>query len=197
MQKLILFFLLVSFSCLAFDDLPQMKEEDAEWLKDHLQKLKIQFVNANDLKLPQTTKTGKCQGCFTNPLSIAEEPKIFIFMSFSVPDAVWLNLSQELEGLEGVFVLQGLPHNSFKELAANILRLKEKGFNSTIQLHPKLFQEYEIEHVPTFMIEKGNAFDKVSGNISLSFALDLIKRQGELASLADLLQRKEKQHAGL
>ena len=106
------------------------------------------------------------------------DPKIFVAISFSVPDNVWISLSKELEKEGGVFVLRGLPNNSFSELAAKLLSLKKSGVNAAIQLNPIFFQTHQITNVPAFIVKAGDEFNKISGNISLKSALEKMLLKG-------------------
>lgn len=121
----------------------------------------------------------KCTNCFDDIQLIFGEEHIFVFMSFSVPDEVWISLSKEMEKRGASFVIRGLPKNSFAELSQKIFSLKEKGVNVPIQVDPEKFKKYEIQDVPAFVYAKANKFDKVTGNISLKYALDRIKLKGD------------------
>lgn len=122
--------------------------------------------------------------CGTAKPFTEEMPSLLVFISFSVPKATWRELDSQLQSLcdkslrgkplDGAFILRGLPKNSFSELADGI-----KDIGSTVLIDPRPFEEYGINKVPAFVLVKGDKFDKVEGNISLSCALDLIANQGE------------------
>jgi type-F conjugative transfer system pilin assembly protein TrbC len=107
---------------------------------------------------------------------------LFVFMSFSVPDNIWLELSKSLEGKGGTIVIQGLPQNSFEKLISKIKDLKTKGITANIEINPKLFDQYEVQSVPCFVQVNGDSFDKISGNISLSYFLSLVEKSRESAN---------------
>lgn len=125
-------------------------------------------------------KTAKCKGCTEENLFTAEDPEILVFMSFSVPKAAWLSLSEELDREGGVFVIRGLPKNSFRAFAERLIALREEGVLAPIQLDPKAFRQHEITAVPAVVLRKGDSWDKVTGNVSLRFALDQMKRRGDV-----------------
>lgn len=108
-----------------------------------------------------------------------DEKGILVFMSFSIPDQTWIELSKSLEGEDAVFVLRGIPENSFSELIKKVKGLKEKGVSTTIQINPKQFERYQVEHVPTFVKFSGEAFDKLSGNVSFSYFLSRVEEEGD------------------
>jgi type-F conjugative transfer system pilin assembly protein TrbC len=159
------------------------EKEELESLQRHFReemRLKTQDSHSNGHLHQQVSTAGQCQNCFGKEL-FTEEPHLLVFISFSVPEATWLSLSQDLERLDGAFVLRGLPNQSFQALAHHLLKLKERGVNAPIQLDPKKFREFNVSHVPSFVVvnDHTHTFDKVSGNVSLQFALDLMSSKGE------------------
>jgi conjugal transfer pilus assembly protein TrbC len=150
--------------------------EAVEWTKEQL---KI------DLELEQLKEQNKnitfgitpdlnAKKCITNFTSIASDAEIplYVLISFSVPEETWVSLSSEMEEIGAVFVLRGLPNNSFKRLSQKIQHLNSLGVKAPIQIDPQLFTNYEISRVPSFLIIKNQAYSKVSGNISLRYALE-------------------------
>lgn len=107
--------------------------------------------------------------------------KASIFISFSVPIESWKDLSCELEKAGGVFVLNGIPNGSFSEFADKVKEIRSKGIDAPIQIDPQSFEKYGIEHVPAFVLDDGNEFDKIYGNIPLSKALQLIAETGRVS----------------
>lgn len=160
----------------------QRADESAmQWLKEHLKErlASENFLN-NPLEIKVLDNSSKgCQACGTDNGLIDESASLYVFMSFSLDDQLWLQLSKELEAVGGIFVLRGLPQNSFKELANRLFALKEKGVTVPIQIHPKLFQEYEIQLVPTIVVADDTQYDKLSGNVSLRYALEKMAQSGE------------------
>ncbi len=85
--------------------------------------------------------------------SDAAQNHITIFMSYSVPKAVWQKLRDEAKALKRPvqFVLRGLPDNSFQELAKKVM-----DYGCQVSIDPPLFKRYGITAVPAFLIrEKG------------------------------------------
>jgi conjugal transfer pilus assembly protein TrbC len=129
----------------------------------------------------KSLRENKCKGCASSNvvLDTPEDTSFFVAMSFSLPKESWLTLSKEMEGEKAVFILRGIPNNSFKEFAKKILDLKRGGMNATVQIDPDAFEKFKIESVPSFIIVAGNKYDKISGNISFSFAQRELNRIGE------------------
>lgn len=144
--------------------------ETLEWVKQQLQS-DVDFIKLKSeqksSRLPETKK------CLTGSISEASgDIPIYVMMSFSIPDQTWVSLSNEMQKVGAVFVLQGLPKNSFKDLSRKIQHLNSLGVAAPIQINPELFSKHKIEHVPTFLIQSENRSDKISGNISLAYAIE-------------------------
>ncbi len=78
---------------------------------------------------------------------------------------------RNLEKNGGVFVLWGIPEISFNALAHKVKELSDLGILAPIQVIPNLFTEFDVDSVPTFIFRDGEKYDKIVGNISLSYAL--------------------------
>jgi conjugal transfer pilus assembly protein TrbC len=121
----------------------------------------------------------KCTGCKSTSEDTVDHD-LLIFVSFSMPEEVFLSLSKEIEKLgSGALVIRGLPKNSFKELAKKVFHLRERGVKSPISIDPNKFEEYHIDSVPTFVRIKGKDFDKITGNITLNYALEQFDKKGD------------------
>ena len=173
------------FSVLAFADdeawlqhvLSRTDIEDAkQWLKQELQAIKNRDLPQTQVILDNFLSKKKC---LSGEFFAENDPNILIFISFSVPETVWRSLSHEAEKRGAIFVINGLPDNSFLRLANTLKTFREKGIRTQIQLHPLLFEKYHIEAVPAFVVTEGETFDKLVGNVSLDYALQQIAKQGE------------------
>ena len=114
-----------------------------------------------------------------------------VFISFSVPEASWKEHSQILEQLGGVFILRGLPDNSFSEFARKVKHLREAGINAPILIDDEAFAKYRIHHAPTIVLKNGQIHDKVTGNLQIPEALTIFARHGQTATLAKQLSAKQ------
>ena len=134
--------------------------------------------------LDQLQKGAGCKTC-AKFRADSEERNLLLFISFSVPVSTWIDLSLDLAKTEGVFVVRGLPENSFEAFAKNILKLRQAGVMAPIYLDPGLFEQYEIDAVPTLVLREKGKFDKVAGNLRLEAALEKIKADGETQACAE------------
>lgn len=130
----------------------------------------------------QPRVSSKCQAP-SSPL-FSKSQNLFIFISFSVPLETWKEYSYLLEKTEGVFVLRGLPENSFPLLSQKIQSLREEKIFASIQIDPEAFEKYAIDAIPSIVLTEDSQYDKMTGNISLSHALKVFSENGNAASSA-------------
>ncbi len=104
-----------------------------------------------------------------------KDPKILVFVSFSIPKASLTALAKEAEKFGAVLVMRGLKGDSFKETQAAFQALGEEE-RSGIEINPELFETYQIQQVPVFVRVKASTegelqeIGRLSGNVSLAFA---------------------------
>jgi conjugal transfer pilus assembly protein TrbC len=158
--------------------------EAGQALAKQLQKKKTDFgVEFSSEPSPKEP----CSTCLTKGATVVDpETTLYICLSFSVPDSVWISLSKQAEKLGGTLLLRGIPDNSFPELSRRLTRLKHLGLNATVQIDPEFFQRHQVSKVPTFVVQGDMGVDKLSGNISLEDALRLMAEGGEVSHSREL-----------
>lgn len=112
------------------------------------------------------------------------EDSLKVFVSFSMPDTALLTFSHALERTGGTLVFRGIPSNSFQAFAKKILELKGKGMGAQVAVDPESFQNFEIKNVPTICLDSGGESSKISGNVSLRYALSKFSEQEKLQEKA-------------
>ena len=122
------------------------------------------------------------------------EPKILVFVSFSMPKASLRALASEAAKHNAVLVMRGLKGDSFKTTQKAFLELAVEdgkgenldpkdidqgdGQNSMqgFEINPELFKTYQIKKVPTFVLAKNTQeISRLSGNVSLEYAAKKLK----------------------
>jgi hypothetical protein len=94
----------------------------------------------NQLNLPQA------------PYSIDNSPhQLYVFVSLSMPQSRLINLLQEAKLYGGIVVLRGLKNNSYKD-TANFMQPIIKKAAAGIIIEPNLFEKYDVNKVPTFIL---------------------------------------------
>ena len=127
---------------------------------------------------------------FATGCSIPKKEGLRIFVSFSMPEALLVSLDQQARKIGAKMVIRGLKNNSFKETFAYIKSMNEKGL--VIDIDPKAFEEFEVTQVPSFVLNDANSFDKLTGNVSMAYALKEFAEKGDLPEKAkEYLRRLE------
>ena len=114
---------------------------------------------------------GKCPSFKPIPDS---EPSLTVCMSFSVPTQVWKDLNEDLMRHHGVFVVNGLPNNSFQAFAEKVLEFRKQGITAPIRIDPKLFERLKGESGATVVVKQKDETHTVSGSLTIPYVLDLM-----------------------
>ena len=120
------------------------------------------------------------------------EPKLLVFVSFSMPKASLRALAQEAGKHNAVMVIRGLKDDSFKTTQQAFLEIvgvdknqdlknmiNQETVNQDMQgfeVNPELFKTYNITRVPVFVLIKNTQeISRLSGNVSLDYAAKKLK----------------------
>ncbi len=187
---------MISIFCLAVALLNFSGQEPEENIEEFLQRLPQasekearDFIESTQaIASTQPNEEKKCP-CSSQVLEIAtsqnfSEHKLLLFTSFSVPVESWKEHSRFLERAGGVFVLRGLPENSFTDLSQKILELRKAGIQAEIILDPPSFEKYGVEAVPSLVVDNGKLYDKASGNSKIPAVLSLFSDSGDAKDAA-------------
>lgn len=111
---------------------------------------------------------------------------LFIFASLSLTENTLIELAEQAKKYNGIIVFRGFKNGSFKEMITALRNTIEKSGSGVI-IDPTLFTQYDITAVPSFVVTDHQSHDKLSGNVTIDFALGKIAEQGELKILAQQL----------
>ena len=103
----------------------------------------------------------------------------YVFISSNIPKQSLIQILEQSKKINAEVVLRGFINDSHKvttQSFQDLINMTQYG----VIVDPELFTKYQITKVPTFVIAKGNNYDKVAGNISWQEAIDIITRKGEL-----------------
>lgn len=151
----------------------------------------MMFSRKNQVKQDLNVEERKCRGggC-SSGVENEQSYDLLTFASFSMPDESLISFSRELELYGGAFVLRGIPENSFEKFFNKVNQLREKGVNAPVLIDPDSFEDYEVESVPVTVLRGAFSFDKVVGNVPVSFALESFSKRGSEKKLAkEVLKR--------
>jgi type-F conjugative transfer system pilin assembly protein TrbC len=161
-------------------------EKDVQMLhKSAKKKAKPYEKDVRKLKTPSSTErlsdakdflqTRRCKGkCPSFQPTSEFEPSLQVCISFSVPTQVWKDLNEDLIRHQGVFVVKGLPNNSFQAFAAKVLEFRKYGVTAPIRIDPKLFERLKVNQVPQFVVKQKDETHTVSGSLTIPYVLDLM-----------------------
>jgi conjugal transfer pilus assembly protein TrbC len=136
--------------------------------------------------MPQTYKAPKYEAL------THKSPKyeILVFVSFSLGNATLKKIYDDARKIGGRLILRGLYKDSFR-----LTQQKIKELGIVADVDPTLFQKFSIKEVPTFVItephqdQQSFRYDQLSGNVTLTYALEKIQETGELKDVGSLLQK--------
>ena len=111
-----------------------------------------------------------------------------LFVSFSMPENLLINLDQQARKIGAKLVIRGLKNNSFKETFSYIKAMNENGL--VIDIDPKSFEDFEVTQVPSFVINQGTKYDKLVGNVSIHYVLKQFTEKGDLKDKASQYLRR-------
>lgn len=161
----------------------QAKEE--EWFKSTLKQSISDKYDLSDIKKRTDEILSKAVPCKTQ-VNLAEEYNVYIAMTFDLPQSVWIEYSQTLEKIGGCFVVRGLPNDSFNDFAKKVKHLRDRGVSAAIQLNPKMFEKFQIDLSPTILLVDREKYDKVSGTVSILYALEQFEKFGDTNKASEI-----------
>lgn len=101
----------------------------------------------------------------TSPLLEGNKPLIFV--SSSMPIESLKRLAYQAVQHGAILVIRGMVKDSMLETAKLVDQI-----DHPLEIDPKLFEQFEIQKVPVFLINHATSWHKVSGNVELNFALE-------------------------
>jgi type-F conjugative transfer system pilin assembly protein TrbC len=113
---------------------------------------------------------------------------LYVFVSLSMPKTLLATLDDIARKIGAKLVIIGLKNNSFKETFHHIKKIKEEGIK--VDINPEIFERFEVKQVPVFMAVHHNKYDKLTGNVSLKYALEQFANAGDTAELAQTYLRR-------
>ena len=131
----------------------------------------LEFITGN---LSNIGEGKACKDCGSTIQNIKNKEAdinngIIVFVSFSMPKASLIELSDQSQKYGATLVLRGIHEDSFLKTKDKIMEINPQGLH--LDIHPDLFKQYEIQRVPTFVLVKnGKEVNRLSGNVTLEFA---------------------------
>lgn len=115
-----------------------------------------------------------------NPNHEADKDRLYIFISFSMPEEEIKYLLRESKKYNGVLVLRGI-YQGFKETIEKIKEINKEEMAAII-IDPRLFQTFDIKVVPAFVLTQ-RIPTNIDGNIKYIKALGSVSIEYFLAKI--------------
>lgn len=119
-------------------------------------------------------------------LASADHPQLLVFVSASMPDKAVQALFEQVQAYNGKLIFRGLMGGSFQNTLSYMSRMEIKA-----DIDPPKFSQYQITHTPTFVLTKGDVYDKLTGHISVEDAMEQFSSRGELKVQARALHKSK------
>lgn len=120
-------------------------------------------------------------------------PRFIAFASLSMRPASLKTLVHDMAAAGGITVLRGFPKGSAKELTRALIQIANKNEElPPLGIDPRLFRAFDIKAAPSFVIASSDftlcdgfdcvgavpPHDRMSGNVSVEYALETFARGG-------------------
>lgn len=118
-----------------------------------------------------------------------DKTNLMVFVSLSMPKEALVRTAEQAERAGATLVFRGLKGDSMTKMGEEVQKILG-GRNVSVAIHPPAFQQFSVTRVPAIVMarpEAGNVlgngcskpetFVKVSGDVSLDYALDYIERK--------------------
>jgi len=136
----------------------------------------------------------------SGPSAVAGEDTLYVFISFSMPDAMIRQYLQDALKYRGRVVIRGLINGSMMETTTKLASLIEKDEERSIGavIDPRAFEAFGITKVPAIalsefplkrcetddcVMEVGR-FDVIYGSVSVQYALEQFAGRGDVKKIA-------------
>lgn len=155
----------------------QVNEEAAAFLKDIYERAAFDAP-------------ARCKKCLPSSATAQIQTyNLMVFMSFSVPLESWKEWSHSLDRMGGVFILRGLPGNSFQTFAQKVKELRDAGVHTPISVDPESYEKYRIQSVPSIVLLEGEKHDRVAGNVRMETVLRIFVEKGDTKGVCPTLDK--------
>lgn len=182
------------------EELQKFKEENQNWAINLGKQQREQFLSKIQSQAAQYFGDDK-----TTEM-LKPRPNLQIFVSSSMSKSLLKDYAREASLYGGVLVFRGLPDGSMMKLLKLVNDISHEDFPAAMQIDDQSFEHYAIDAVPAIILSQGQDFgvisnsipahDKMSGNVSIEYALECFAKSGDLADKASELLRDGKRGKG-
>lgn len=119
----------------------------------------------------------------------ASAPVGYVFVSTSMPLNTLMQYELEAQKYGFHLLMQGLINENYRETIAFFDEFIQKT-KGGITIDPELFQQFNVQQVPTIILTNGNHSDVIKGNITLEYALRSFATSGDLKEMARVILKE-------
>lgn len=138
------------------------------------------------------------------PMVPEDAPRLVAFASLSMPAASLKAMIADVGRAGGVVVFRGMPGNSARTFTTALAKVLPQGeVKAAVGIDPRLFRAFGIEAVPAYVVTATDfdlcdgfdcrtplpPHDRMSGNVSLAYALDAFADGGGAAARISAVYR--------
>ncbi|MFA6038460.1 MAG: type-F conjugative transfer system pilin assembly protein TrbC [Legionellales bacterium] len=131
-----------------------------------------------------------------------QQPKLFIAVSFSMPEKLILDYMQQASQYNAWVVVQGFQNNEMPVMMRTLAEWDQKVDISRLLIDPNIFKQYQITEVPSLILTTdqypcdsqkciAESFDKINGSVRFDHALKIMSERGDLHSEAQAWKVKQ------
>lgn len=105
---------------------------------------------------------------------LMQRKKPVVFVSASMPVEALKHLGKQAKQIGAVLVIKGFVKGTLKATASLVDEI-----NFPLEIDPKLFEKFNVQHVPTIMVHEKGEWYKVTGNVEIGFVTDLALKKAK------------------
>ncbi len=181
MQVKILFLLLLSLNAFAVDE-AKLQAHAQNIMQRQMSELETHSGNMNPTQLELLGQS-------------INETRLFVAVSFSMPEKLILDYIHQAKQYQAYIVFQGFKENDLASMMRQLSYWDEKFDISRVLIDPNVFESFEVISAPSIILSQdsypcstalceGKVFDKLTGSVSIEYALKQFASKGDLNSEA-------------
>ena len=123
-------------------------------------------------------KASRCPNHWKETSRNPSSESLLIFVSFSMPEDALKALLYQAQEKRDRIIIRGLIDNSWRKTTQKLVEL-----GGVLDIDPEAFKRFGISQVPTFIFKRGQTYDRLRGNVSLSFVREKFKENLRLSKI--------------
>ncbi|MED7793166.1 type-F conjugative transfer system pilin assembly protein TrbC [Klebsiella aerogenes] len=113
-----------------------------------------------------------------------EQPRIMMFVSFSLPEAELKQRVADAAHYGIPVIIRGMVNGNMRQTATAVGRLVQETKTGGVEIEPTLFRQFSVTVVPQLIVTCEGHIDRLSGDLALPVALKKVTAEGDCAAIA-------------